>query len=171
MSQTPSDLTKSPKQLICDLINDANGTAYAPETTRFGAVVAVTDEDYDTDVAVAKDDGRDFDETAQIIHYRRCNLGRMFKGASLPITDDGYQTVHDLLGAIRAAKPLLLTEDDVADNAIPQTGPYPRTVTVTAAPESLVYMGQFTVEITGTNPTPPDGGDGEDGEGDGGDNP
>lgn len=159
---------KPSADLVYDLINQANPQLVKPVTTvntKLGVPAVIASPGLDklnTTIVVAAVPGGDY-IGRKTVSYRRIDLAALTRGVTIAI--DRYSatqsaagsvvfTVYQLLPFINQRYGLNLTTDDIADGNILRgstlvNGQYTTTVTVTAKPGSLGYIGSFSLKWTG----------------------
>jgi len=144
-----SNYLQAPKQIIIDLINDANSglgmTSAEVELSAPGAGNGTLN----TSLVVTPAAGSRFSNQVTV-YYNRLGL------AAVVATQDGRieaiaesYTAADVLDAINAKYNLLITSDDIEDLVLPAIPTVPggeATLTLTAKAGSLIFTG--TAEIT-----------------------
>jgi hypothetical protein len=159
---------KPSADLVYDLINQANPQLVKPATTvntKLGvpAVIATPGlNKLNTSIVLAAVPGGDY-IGRKTVNYRRIDLAALTRGVTIAI--DRYSatqasagtvvfTIYQLLPFINQRYGLNLTTDDINDGNILRgstlvNGQYTTTVTVTAKPGSLGYIGSFALKWTG----------------------
>lgn len=144
------DLLKTGTETIIELINLNNKTHYEDGDVEIHAPRASADEAYNTDIECtfpveASAGNPDPEPVTGELHYNRLDLGRLFEGKNIRIRDNDYENIFDLIAPIAEEVRVQFEQDDLVDGAL--AGAYPRNVLIKAAPESLRFVGQFSVEI------------------------
>lgn len=133
-------------QFICDMINLNNkGANLAPADVTIGVPVKSADERYNTDLVVTIPNGA---ETADVeYHYQRFDLGEVLSRRELIFPANGISYVNDIAAKISETLAIEFDADDLINSAVEPTS-FPHVVVVKAAPSSLRFVGQFSVELT-----------------------
>jgi len=154
-NQNAVDLLMTGEETIIAIINQANKTQFSTSTAGLiiGAPRASVDEAYNTDIEVTfpvppSAGDPEPDPVMGEMHYNRLDYGRLFAGKNIRLRDAAtpYDTVADLLPLITAEARIALELGDIIDGPIP-AGDYPKAVIIKAAPTSLRFLGQFSVEL------------------------
>lgn len=147
------DLLQTGEQTIAEIINLANKTNFVHTDLTIGAPRASADESYNTDIEVTfpiepTAGNPDPEPVTGELHYNRLDLGRLFQGRSIRIRDtvSPYASVNALIAPLLEEARVGFDTTDFADNAIPASA-YPKTVLIKAAPLSLRFVGQFSIEL------------------------
>lgn len=146
----PQDLTQSSKKILVDLINQSSGTSYAEIDLNFGTPEdwSGDDERYDTTVGVNKAAFPDAEDT-QAIYYKRIDLGAVFTAKVVEIEyKAGIDSVAELLPYLNSRYGFGFDSGDIVDTAINTGGTFPVSVVIKAKADSLIYKGQFSVDLT-----------------------
>jgi hypothetical protein len=132
--------------ILLDMVNDLRNATYQPGQLAFGQPEATVAHGRNTVLSVHPPQGTSFR-----LHYNRLDLEQLFGVRNLQFPDDDYQTSRDLVGVLNAiyVNASFTPEDFV--NAPITVGPYPRTVTLIAAPDSVLVMGECQVTVAGQN--------------------
>lgn len=146
----PQALNLPVKQIVADLINDANPDIVVPFTAaNLGhgeIVVNPVDSTRNSSLQIWKTD--DLEKKA-FVHLNRLDLAVIAGSTPLLIEDEvGFTSVADLLPAVNTQFNLGLTVDDIEDTPIPAGGPYPKAVVVRIADGNIVFFGQFSLDLT-----------------------
>lgn len=154
-NQNGVDLLLTGEETIVSIINLANKTSY--EAGQAGLVVGAprpsADENYNTDIEITfpiepTAGDPEPDPVTGELHYNRLDLGRLFAHKTLRVRDGGaaHDTIHDLLIPLLGEARVLLEPADIVDGPI-AAGAYPKVIVLKAAPVSLRFVGQFSVEV------------------------
>ena len=152
-NQSNPGLLLTGEETITAIVNMANKTQFVASDLIIGNPRSSADQSYNTDIEVtfpiaptAGDPAPD--PVTGEMHYNRLDLGRLFAKKNIRLRDGGvpHAQVHDLLSEILSEAPILLEPADIVDSAIP-AGDYPKAVILKATPESLRFIGQFSIEI------------------------
>ncbi len=146
----PADLLIGGEQYLTNLINTTNGTSFVYTDLVIGSPAETEDDIYNTDIDVTFPVAPTPGDPAPApvtgtVHYGRFDLGRLFSNRNIRIHDNNYATTHALLAPLLNEARLAFEPDDIVDSAL--SGPYPRRVVLKAAPLSLRFIGQFSLEI------------------------
>lgn len=151
------DLTKSGKEVLVDLINDTNGTAFTAAQLTFGTPSATPNgsaKNTMITVEPAAEAGFTW-EDPKTIYYDRLDLAVLFGDATPQIEEDTgapFTSTLDLIPALNALKDINIVEDDIVDEEVSTEASYPAGVVVKAAADSLVYFGQISTEVINDAP-------------------
>lgn len=143
------NLNQSPAQLITNLINAGNpGRNFTIDRLKFSNLLPMPKgSERNTQLDVTVDD-----EKTTTVYYDRLDLGSVVGQIELPYTDQGV--VGDLLDAVNAQFGTRVTTDDILNVEIPAPESFPAHVLVRAHQQSLIWLGQFNVTLTGENEAP-----------------
>lgn len=154
-NQNAIDLLMTGPETLVAIINLANKTQFEVTDPKLviGSPRPSVDQTYNTDIEVTfpvppSAGDADPDPVTGEVHYNRLDLGRLFANKNIRIRDlaTPHNNVHDLLTAITGEARVALEADDIVDAVIP-AGPYPKAVLFKATPESLRFVGQFSIEL------------------------
>lgn len=120
------------------------GLAFKPEDLIFGPVETIPSSN-DVLVTVQAADPDRFKGSSQI-RVRRQDIGALLSGINIRVAAPLLASVHELLPRINKKYRLALTENDVHNE--PFSIGYLGLITVRTKPESLMWSGQFVVELT-----------------------
>lgn len=144
----PTDLTKTSGQLIVDLINAKNGTAFTTAQVAFEAPETMPyDAPKNTAVVVKGADETSPLQAPVTVYYDRVALGAV--GAHKAFTaleDAGYLSTHDALDEINDALDTSFTAADLEDLPVTGTG-YPKVMVIRAKAGHLTFLGQHSIDI------------------------
>ena len=149
-------LNKPSKEILVDLINRTNGSNLAAANVTFTAPEVEIDQvGYNTSCKINLNA---FPTAADAlrIYYNRIDFGAMFGQRYVAFTNSSYNSTDDLIPLINSAFGLGLTTDDIEVENF-TASPLPYNVTIRAKATSLVYKGQFSVQLVSgavTDPTP-----------------
>ncbi len=150
-------LNKPSKELVLDLINEANNFRLTSEHVIFGfpqnaTVGAVRN----TTVEMLPTDNLPTLKAPVSMQYDRLDLARVCAMYPVVMEGDDSTTFTDLIAEINYRFLLGLAMEDLVVGNVP-TGAWPKTVQVRAHARSLVYYGQFDITLnrrdTGPDPT------------------
>lgn len=163
--------SKPSKEMVFDLINEANPTLTIPVTmvnVTLGTPVAIGGVSWpnnNTSIVASPMAGVSDYIGRQTLTYRRLDLGALFRGQQVQInkfksttnstSGSVMYTVYQLLADINSRYGLNLTQDDIVDGNIQrgstlEGGQYTTTVTVAAKATSLGYTGTFQLKWLNT---------------------
>jgi hypothetical protein len=143
LAETNQNLAQPAPKILIDLINAANGTEFTLGDMSFGAPIAGTVEDLNTDVTATANGTTTWSGSA-LLHYNRLDLNVLFGATGLTVQlQPGWTTTIDILPAINAAYGLMLTSDDIASAALATGGDQ----VITAKATSLIYFGTYTLQL------------------------
>ena len=145
-----SVFTQAPKKIIVDLINDANpGLNLLESQVTFEAPV-VEDGVRNTSLPINAVVGGPY-LGAQTVYYDRLDLAAVVATKSGRIEKTDALTNNDqLIAAVNALYAINLTSDDYTIGAFPTWENIPHeehTVSITAKPGSLIFIGSATVTL------------------------
>lgn len=147
-----SDFTKAPKQILLDLINLTNPSYQMEEAdVIIGAPTVTTENSRNTSVLISAAPSSPFDNS-QTFYYNRLDLAAVFATLSTDFEKTPeVADIDDLVALINARWALNLTADDFTSSAFPTfagEGGEQHSVTLTAKPGSLTYIGAGEVTLT-----------------------
>ncbi len=138
------DLTQPPRQVLADLINASNDEKLQVSDVDFGVPTANTDHSRNTKIVVTAKATSPWD-TYQVFYYNRMDIGaNIFSTLNTDFTYVPGMTKADLIGMINTRWSINLTDDDYTMSDLPEGN---GTVTVTAKPGSLNYIGSGDVRL------------------------
>lgn len=144
----PQNLNQSGKQIIVDMINEANTLTLTPAEVTFGTPEPnAPAAERNTDLLVT------IDSVQSTIHYNRLDLAVLAQGAEFPefAADEVGADIHSLLPAINTVLGIKLEAVDVQNAALDKSaGEWPRAVVIRATDASLCYFGQFSIDLVET---------------------
>jgi hypothetical protein len=147
-----SDYTKSPEQILIDLINNDNTGAF-PMTTAligFGAPSVVDIGGRNTEVVATAKPGSGY-TGSQTFHYNRVDMANIPGVRPTSFQKGDATNLSDLIAEINVAYGINLTVADFVDVALPtfdDAQPHEtQNVVMAAAAGSLVWVGQLTLTI------------------------
>lgn len=146
-----SDFSKTPKQIVLDLINADNGSSLTDVLVSLGLPTVATGETplRNTELTVFAEAGSGY-SGSQVMQYDRLAVSG-FPGASaltLPVGD--AVNYSDLIPEINVALGINLTADDYIDGAIGAwagTANETKSITITMNPDSLVFLGSLVLTL------------------------
>jgi hypothetical protein len=148
----PVDLTKTPEQLVVDLINTDNGTSFNPGQLVFGApTLNPVNSRRNSKVRITAAD-KSYFTGSTIINYNRIDFDAITYGKSrvFQINTATQTKISDLIPAIDERFSLRLTPNDYIDGPIPVIGNLPNeedALDLVAAPQSLVFINKLTLQV------------------------
>jgi hypothetical protein len=144
-----TDFTKSPDQIVLDLINYDNGTALAPGSITYGIPAAFTGT-RNTKLRLTATGASHYSGFVDIT-YNRVDIGTVPGVRSKEFMLGSAVTIKDLVSAINLAYRINLTVDDYLDGPLPTFDPLSpndtKPFTIVAAPGSLVFIGTLTLNV------------------------
>ena len=147
-----SDFTKPPEEVVIDLINFDNGTAFTPATlSMVGAPTAIPKAPpafRNTEIRVKPSSLTRKVGTARL-YYNRINLADV-PGILRSVIFDLHPNatrIRDVIPYINERYRINLTADDYVDAELPELIAASQTVTIQATPESLVYIGALDIGV------------------------
>lgn len=150
-------LNKPSKELVLDLINEANDYNLTTDHVLFGfPQVAAEGAVRNTTVEVLPTDSLPTMKAPVVVQYNRLDIQRICAMYTLEMEGDDSTTFNDIIAEINYRFNLGLTSEDLVAGNIP-TGSWPKTVEFRAHARSLVYYGGFNIVLnrrdTGPDPT------------------
>lgn len=151
-----SNFSKTPKEIVVDLINYDNvGANITPELVVLGLPTLATGETppANTDLEVTAAEGSGYSGSV-VVQYNRLQLQDFIGargivgGLQLPVGDATMYA--DLIDEINVALGINLTVDDYIDGAIGAWAGEPnetKEITITVAADSLVFVGSLTLTL------------------------
>lgn len=146
----PQNLNQTSKQILVDLINDANATAYVPADLIISEPSdwLTDDGQYDTTAMVNKIAYPEV-ENSTPVYYKRLDLGEVFSGKVVEIEFvNSINSIAEVLPYINSRYGFAMSTIDFDDTAINTSGAFPVAVIIKARADSLVYKGQFSIDLT-----------------------
>lgn len=145
------DLTKSPKEIIVDLINLDNGTTLTADSLLLGTPVPSNNIRYNTSLVLTATSTLKA-QGSVTIKYNRKNLQDFtIAPNNLKFELGSATTISDLVDAINAEYSINLTSDDYVDADLPtlvELGHYEeKTFTLSAKPISLIYVDEVDLIV------------------------
>lgn len=142
-----TDFTKSPEQIIIDLVNYDNGVSLTAGMLTFGTPTALLGE-HNTQVIASATSCSRYMGSVRLV-YNRVDLHTVPGNLSINFPAGTATRVSDLIPAINSAYKLNLTPADYIDGPLPErigSCPFVReTFELVAAPGSLVFIGFVTL--------------------------
>lgn len=141
--------SKPGKEVLADMINEANTTTYTALQFTAGAPVAVVGTDgRNTQLPVTFPSGRLADGALTSVYYKRLDFANLFGAQVINFDNDGsFVNTVDLLPTLFNLYGVKIMPEDVI-NEVLDLSVYPAVVTISAAPNSLSFYGQFDATIT-----------------------
>lgn len=140
--------SKPGKEVLADMINEANSTAYSALQFATGAPSTVAGADgRNTELPVTFPDGRLSGGALNSVFYKRLDFTELFPSPINVDNDGTFVNLVDLLPAIFATQGVKIQPEDVI-NQVLDLSSFPAFVTIQASPQSLAFFGQFDVEVT-----------------------
>jgi hypothetical protein len=151
------DFTKSPAEIIVELINYCNGTSLTVDMLTFSqpptAMVGV----HNTMVEASSTSNSYHNGTVEIT-YNRIDYEDYFADKDLYlIAEAGASWISDLIPTINEKYKLNLTRDDYIDAPLPdsdEAGVMGASFVLKANPRSLIFIGQIGMRVTNNQTTP-----------------
>lgn len=147
-----SDFTKPPEEVVIDLINFDNGTAFTPATLSMaGAPVAIPKAPpafRNTEIRVTPSSLTRKVGTARL-YYNRINLADVpgFLRSTIFDLNPQAKRIRDVIPLINERYRINLTPLDYVDADLPQITADPQPVTIQVTPEALVYIGSLDIQV------------------------
>lgn len=141
-----TDYTKSPRDIVVDLINADNGTHLVAADLAFGVPVATLQPgaERNTKLPITGLVARGYKSTVEV-KYNRVDIDSVPQGRSREFPFDQIVTVQDLVVAINAAYQINLTAEDFELDTPPAAG---LSGTLRMKPGSLVYFGTLDYQMS-----------------------
>ena len=157
-----SDFTKPPEDVVIDLINFDNGTAFSPTTLLVVgdpvAIPAAPPVFRNTEIIVRPTSTTKKYGTTRL-WYNRVALSSVpgLRSITVAVPPNVFM-LSDIIPLVNARYHINLTPADYINTNLPPIDQYSRLVTIQAAPDSLVYNGQLdlVVSIDGSDGVPID---------------
>lgn len=143
------DYTKQSKTLLVDLINEDNTTGLTPSLVEFG-VPSVLIGDRNTSITLTGATGSGYKDAVDLT-YNRVDVNGFVGTVDLTFQAGEALTIAELVPEVNSLLNINLGEQDFVDVVIPSFGNTPnetQPVTLTIAPNSLVYIGQLTILVS-----------------------
>ena len=132
--------------ILLDMVNDLRSANYQPGQLVFGQPETTLAHGRNTVVPIQPPQGTSFR-----LHYNRLDLQQLFGVRNLQFPDQSFETTRDLVAVLNAVyENASFTAEDYV-NAPITVGAYPKTVTLMAAPDSVLMIGECQVTVTGQN--------------------
>lgn len=146
------DYTQLPNQIILDLINADNGTAFTPSMLMFGLPTVMPDgslRNTQLKASAIPESGLRGDAT---FYYNRIDINtRIADGVSKQFYIGTALTWKDLIPQINFRFGINLTIDDFIDGALNIPNDQTQDAVLQIAATSLVYLGQLTLSLIGAS--------------------
>lgn len=140
--------SKPGKEVLADMINEANSTAYSALQFATGAPTTVAGADgRNTQLPVTFPDGRLSGGALDSVFYKRLDLAALFPVAVNVDNNGMLVNAVDLLPSIFATEGVKIMPEDIVDQVLDLSS-FPAFVTIQASPQSLAFYGQFDVTVT-----------------------
>ena len=140
---------KTPQQVIIDLANSENGVAVPYNAVTLGSpTVHPVGEEGNTALTVAAVEGAGYQGSVDLT-YSRISIGDLFLNAGIETIqiEGNAATTHGLVEAIAQAYGIILTTNDIVDEAIEYDAEGNAIAQLNIADGSLIYTGSVTVDI------------------------
>lgn len=138
---------KPARQVLAGMINEANGTQYKALQFECGVPNAIAGPaDRNTEIPVVFSGGPLAHGALESVQYKRLSLNDIFAPVSVRVTDEGFLRTKDLLESIARQYNVVIQADDIVDALLPTQRP--STVTVAAHANSVMFTGQFQLELS-----------------------
>jgi hypothetical protein len=148
MATHVSDFTKQPEEILVDLINADNGTAFSVTQLYFGLPrVLPVGENRNTTLDIFANEGSGY-AGAVNVRYNRVSLSVVPGNRSRNFDVGNALSLRDLVARINERYGIRLTQRDYVNVAIPVMQPGERTaITLQAGADSLVYQGNTVLTL------------------------
>lgn len=146
-----SNFLQAGEQILLDLINADNAKELPLSAVSFGAPTVVEGGAAEaTSVTMSANTGSGY-KGSQTFTYNRVPLSFMNVNEPDLVVETVEETIHALIPFLNSTFGIQLTEADIVDGPIaPQQPDVNSTITITAAPGSLVFVG--SVDLVSTLP-------------------
>lgn len=143
-----SDFTKSPFQIVLDLINEQNGTALPTSAVSFGVPALTGTDEIETALTASAMTGSGY-KGSKAFTYNRVPLSFMEANEPDLIVETVVASAHGLIPFLNTTFGINLTVDDIEDTVIPAQAPDVNTeITLVAKAGSLVFAGSQALTFT-----------------------
>jgi hypothetical protein len=155
MAKHISDFSKLPQEIVFDLINEQNGTAFNNTLVELGlpTVTTTAGATYNTDMTVTAIEGSGYSGQV-ILGYNRLDVQGFLFGETLVLPIGNAENFSDLMAEINLKLRTNITADDYIDgNIVATSGEWEglpnetKLITIQMNPDSPVFIGSLTLTL------------------------
>lgn len=145
-----TDLTKDARQILIDLINEANATTLTLDDIRFGGPSPIENGNRNTGITITALPTSPYVGSRDLT-YNRVDLSELPGERSTTFNVANHVTAFDMIPVLNDAYSINLSSDDIFDDPLPEIDPndpdQKEPFVLRAKPGSLVYRNRITLTI------------------------